>query len=104
VERTDHPSSALVRSERSLRAGIEVDDSSTVDLDARRRLLEMRIEASKERLVTDLGRAKQIIVRAKDRAEQGLIRVAIVTGGLLLIGLVTALVRRRKRRIRVTWR
>ena len=103
VERTEKPSRALqVRNERA--QGIEVAHSHALDLDARRRLLEQRIESAKERLVADIGRAKTILTRARHRAAVTLTRVALVAGGLMVLGLVTVLARRRARRIRVTWR
>jgi hypothetical protein len=110
-----HPDGSVERTERYaglVRAGAEPStaierigpESRPLDLDARRRVLEQRIERTKERLLADLGRAKTIVVRAKDRARKGAWTAALVAGGLLFLGLVTTLVRRRTRRVRVTWR
>ena len=103
VERTDKPSGALqLRDQRA--QGIEVAHSHALDLDARRRLLEQRIESAKDRLVADIDRAKTILTSVRRRAASTLTRVALVAGGLMVLGLVTVLARRRARRIRVTWR
>jgi hypothetical protein len=79
--------------------------------DYQRRALEHRLELAKERLAVDLGRASSLLretaVTAEKSIKRGVTTGALVVGGLLLFGVVTAgitaLVRRRNRRIQVRW-
>jgi len=81
---------------------------SQLEPEARRRALERRIEVTKERLIADITRVRSLVSQATVRARNDLGRVAtraaIAVAGLLVLGLVTALIRRRHRRIRITWR
>ena len=103
MERTNEHTGALAR-----RGPTTATDGALLDPEARRRALEHRIELTKERLVADITRVRSLVTEAAARARQGLGRVALRTalgvGALLAIGLVTVLVRRRQRRIRITWR
>jgi hypothetical protein len=76
--------------------------SAIVHVDPERRAIETRIRLAKARLFQDLNRASTIVKQTAGAASRGLLRVALV-GGLLLVGLVSAFVRRR-RRLRVTWK
>jgi hypothetical protein len=80
--------------------------STLVPVDPERRALEARIERAKARLFQDLNRvstmAKQTAKQAAGAAGRGLLRVALL-GGLLVVGLVSAFIRRR-RRLRVVWK
>jgi hypothetical protein len=83
-----------------------VTGSPLVPVDPERRALEVRIDLAKARLFQDLNRASHLAKRAAKQAAgvagRGLLRVALV-GGLLLLGLTAALIRRR-RRLRVVWK
>ena len=83
-----------------------VTGSPLVPVDPERRALQVRIDLAKARLFQDLNRASMLARRAAKQAAgvagRGLLRVALV-GGLLLVGLVSAFVRRR-RRLRVVWK
>lgn len=75
-----------------------------VPVDPERHALEMRIERAKERIVEDLERASARVREMARRTGRGLGTLAVVSG-LLLAGIVaTALVRRRRRRLRVVFR
>jgi hypothetical protein len=80
--------------------------SALVPVDRERRALEVRIDLAKARLFQDLNRvstiARQTVRHAAGAAGRGLLRVALV-GGLLLVGLVAAFARRR-RRLRFVWK
>jgi hypothetical protein len=73
-----------------------------VPVDPARRALEVRIEQAKNRLAQDLNRASRLVRRAAGTAGRGMLRVMLL-GGLFVVGLAVALVRRRHR-IRVTWK
>jgi hypothetical protein len=81
--------------------------STLVPVDPERRALEVRIERAKARLFQDLNRvstmAKQTAKQAAGAAGRGLLRVALL-GGLLAVGLVSAFILRRRRRLRVVWK
>lgn len=80
--------------------------SDLAPVDPERRALEVRIAVAKSRLFQDLNRvstmAKHTAKQAAGAAGRGLLRVALV-GGLLVVGLVAAFIRR-KRRLRVVWK
>ena len=76
--------------------------SALVQVDPERRAIETRIRLAKARLFQDLNRASTIVKQTAGAASRGMLRVALV-GGLLLVGVVAAFVRRR-RRLRVTWK
>ena len=76
-----------------------------VPVDPERHALEERIERAKARIVEDLNRASGLVRGAVSRAGIGLGVAGLCAAGLLFAGLVTtALVRRRRRRLRITWR
>jgi hypothetical protein len=83
--------------ERALQAFADVEQSTMGE-----HALEARIEGSRRRLLDDIKRASRKLHRATSGAKEGLSRAAIATGavsGLLVIGVVAAvLVRRRRRR------
>lgn len=73
-------------------------------VDPRERLLGERIEHAKQRLADDLDQAFSMIRETAKGAGRGLARLVIV-GGLVVVGLVVALVQRRQRkRLRVVWK
>lgn len=71
---------------------------------ARRRLLEQRIEAAKERLAVDLSRLGMVARRVEARALRGVVIVAVAAGALVAIALVSRAIGRRRRRLEVRWR
>lgn len=73
-------------------------------VDPERHALEMRIEDAKIRIAEDLRRASALLMGVTARAGRGLGRGLVVTG-LLVVGVIAvALMRRRRRRIRITWK
>jgi ABC-type phosphate transport system permease subunit len=66
-------------------------------VDQQRRALEHRLELAKERLVADLSRVSSMIKMSAGSMRKNLQRAAIAIGGLLLLGIVSAVVRRRRR-------
>ena len=104
VDKTDYAGDIVPVVPRGAIERVDLSQSKELDLDARRRMLEARITATTARLHTDITRVKALVSRARRRAKVGLVRVALVAGGLLALGLITVLARRRARRIRVTWR
>lgn len=73
-------------------------------VDAERHALERRIEHAKSRLVEDLQRASGLLREAAARTGRGVGRLALLAG-LCVAGAVLFLaVRRRGRRIRITWK
>jgi len=84
-------------SERISRAAI-------VPVDERRRLLEQRIELAKQRLIADIRRAGGLVRQATMNAKHGLLRAAVVAGGLFVLGIAVALVGRWRSRVRSPWR
>jgi hypothetical protein len=82
--------------------------TALLPLDQQRRALEHRLELAKERLVADLDRVSSMLQLSAGSVRQNVrsvVRVvargAIVLGGLLLLGIVRAVVRRRRR---LAWR
>jgi len=84
---------------------VRPQEGTMITIDQRRRALEHRLEFAKERLVADLDRVSTLltsgVVESARSVGKNLFRVAVVVGGLLLLGLVTSLVRRRRR---LEWR
>lgn len=84
--------------------------TAIVPADARRRLLEHRMEAAKERLLRDIGQASSLVKGFASTARRGLWTAAITLGGLFVVGtlgVVSAIAVRRKRHrrmVRVRWR
>ena len=70
-------------------------------VDQQRRALEHRLELAKARLVADLGRFSSMLREGKGAVQKSIVRGLVVVGGLLLLGFVTAVVRRRRR---LSWR
>jgi hypothetical protein len=70
-------------------------------VDQRKRALEHRLELAKERLVADLNRASALLKSSAGSMRKGLLRAAVAVGGLLLLGIVSAVMRRRRR---LAWR
>jgi hypothetical protein len=81
-----------------------ISRGAIVPVDERRRLLEQRIELAKERLVADIRRAGGLVRHATQAARHGLVRVAIVACGFLVVGFAMALIARRRSRVRAAWR
>jgi hypothetical protein len=73
-----------------------------------RHALEARIELAKERLFADLNQAQQQLRTVAAGAARGVARRvtrAVLVGGVVLLGLVAALVlRRQQRRLRIVWK
>jgi hypothetical protein len=61
-----------------------------LDVDARRRALEARIEHAKEALAVDLARVRAAVRRLSTGAKKSAVRVAIVGTGFLLLGVFAA--------------
>jgi len=67
------------------------------EIDQRERALAHRLELAKERLVVDLGKLSSLLGASAGEVRKKFVRATFVVGGLLLLGLVTVLVRRRRR-------
>ena len=76
--------------------------------DLARHALEARIELAKERLFADLDEAQRQLRSFTTSAARGLAKRmtrAVLVGGVVVLGLVAVLVRRRQqRRLRIVWR
>jgi hypothetical protein len=73
-------------------------------LDPARHALEARIELAKERLFADLDEAQKQLRRVATTTARGLTR-ALLVGGVVVLGLVAALMlRRQSRRLRIVWK
>ncbi len=69
-------------------------------VDQRRRALEHRLELAKDRLVTDLGRLSTLVSSSAGSMRKGFVRAVVTVvaiGGLLLLGIASAVLRRRRR-------
>jgi len=75
-----------------------------VPVDPERHALEQRIELAKARIAEDLDRASGLVRGVVSRAGRGLGLLGLCAAGLVVAGLVTVGLRRRRRRIRVSWR
>jgi hypothetical protein len=104
--------SNAVAAERGLHAELDVNRLNEQDLgtttggltlaiDQRRRALEHRLELAKERLAADLTRASWLLKSSAGAVRKNLVRAVVTIGGLFLLGIVTAIVRRRRR---LAWR
>lgn len=80
-------------SDQDLRAS----GTTMVPVDQQRRALEHRLELAKERLVADLSRVSSMLKSSAGSMRRNMVRAAVTIGGLLLLGIVSALVRRRRR-------
>jgi hypothetical protein len=67
------------------------------EIDQRERALSHRLELAKQRLVLDLGQLSSLLGAGAGEVKKGFVRASFVVGGLLLLGLVTVLARRRRR-------
>jgi hypothetical protein len=76
--------------------------TALVPVDPRRHALEARVVNAKERLIEDLNQASMIVKQAASTAGRGIARI-LAMGALVVAGLLTAFLRRR-RRLRVTWK
>lgn|GEM_PF-4273376 len=77
-----------------------VKSTSMVELpevDPRQRALEHRIEAAKARLVADIGKLSRLLGSSAGVVRKGFVRATVLLGGLLVLGIVTAVMRRRRR-------
>jgi hypothetical protein len=73
-------------------------------LDPARHALEARIELAKERLFADLDEAQKQLRRVASNTARSVARVVLL-GGVVVLGIVTALVlRSRRRRLRIMWK
>lgn len=77
--------------------------AALVRVDQRRRALEHRLELAKERFVADLGRFSSLLQESAANARRNFVRAALLLGGLVLLGLASAVIRRR-RRLSVRWK
>jgi hypothetical protein len=82
----------------------EPDSVTLVPVDPERHALEMRIEHAKHRLVEDLNRASGLVRDVAASAGRGLGRLAVFSGVFVAGVLVALMVRRHRRRLRITWR
>lgn len=80
---------------------LKTKGTSLVPVDEQRRALEHRLELAKERLVADLSRVSSMLKSSAGSMRKNIVRAAVTIGGLLLLGIVTAVVRRRRR---LAWR
>jgi hypothetical protein len=71
--------------------------SDRPEIDQRERALSHRLEMAKQRLVVDLGQLSSLLGAGAGEVRKGFVRASFVVGGLLLLGLVTVLARRRRR-------
>jgi hypothetical protein len=78
-------------------------NGALVLVDPERHALEVRIERAKSRIVEDLNRASGLLRDVAARAGRGLGRV-VVLSGLFVAGVALAVLVRRRRRLRITWR
>jgi hypothetical protein len=67
------------------------------EVNQRERALVHRLEISKQRLVADLGKLSTVLSTSAGQVGKRFVRVGIVLGGLMLLGIVTVVVRRRRR-------
>jgi len=85
-----------------------LERAELVPFDPARRALEARIEQAKERLFADLDRVQQQLRTVAAVAALGVakrVMRAVLLSGVVVLGIVTALVlRRQQRRIRIVWK
>ena len=82
----------------------QYDGGTLSPVDPERHALEVRIERAKGRIVEDLNRASGLL-RDVVRRTSRTFGTVLVASGMILGGLViAALVRRSRRRVRITWR
>lgn len=67
------------------------------EVDQRQRTLEHRLELAKARLVADIGKLSNLLGSSAGAVRKGFVRAAVTLGGLLVLGIVTAVMRRRRR-------
>lgn len=66
------------------------------DMDQRERALTHRLELSKERLSRDIGKLSTLLGSSANDAVQRFVRVGLLVGGFLLVGIATAVLIRRR--------
>jgi hypothetical protein len=74
-----------------------------LDVDARKRALEARIEHAKEALVADVARVRRVVDQLKHKAKRGAVRIAAVGAGFVLLGIFTAFAWRARSKARRRW-
>lgn len=67
------------------------------EVNQRERLLSHRLEMAKERLVSDLGKLSALVSSTAGAVSKRFVRAAVLMGGVLLLGIVSAVMRRRRR-------
>ena len=81
-----------------------VEGGTLVPVDPERHALEVRIEQAKNRIVEDLNRASGLLRDVARRTGRRLGTAAVVSGVVVAAIVVVALVRRSRRRVRISWR
>ena len=71
------------------------------NVDQRERALSHRMELAKERLSFDLGKLSALLGSTANDAARRFVRASLLVGGLLLVGVATAVLVRRRRRARI---
>lgn len=71
------------------------------NVDQRERALAHRLELAKARLSADLGKLSTLLGSSASDAARRFVRAGLVVGGLLMLGIVTAAIVRRRRRLRI---
>jgi hypothetical protein len=66
-------------------------------VDQRQRSLEHRLEMAKARLLSDLGKLSRLLGSSAGAVRKRFVRAVVTVGGLLLLGIVSAVMRRRRR-------
>lgn len=85
------------RTREARRSGVMSTSMELPDVDQRERALAHRLELAKERLVADLGKLSSLLGTSAGQVGRRFVRASLVLGGLLVLGIVTAVVRRRRR-------
>jgi hypothetical protein len=80
--------------------GSGVSSTSMIDLpdvNQHERLLAHRLEMAKERLVCNLGKLSSLLSTTAGSVSKKFVRASVLLGGLMLLGIVAAVMRRRRR-------
>ncbi len=75
--------------------------TAMLSVNQQRRALEHRLELAKERLVADLSRISSMLKSSAGSMRRNMVRAVVTIGGLFLLGIVSAVVHRRRR---LAWR